>query len=100
MAEEDFTVTVDGLDYKVGDLESDDQQVVAHLRDLDNQLGQVNFRFEQLSAAKAAFSDKLVASLSQKRAEKEEAEKASAASADSSDAPAEASADASQDSDS
>ena len=66
MSQEEFTITVDGKDYKVSDLENEDQQLVAHLRDLDNQLSQVNFKFEQLSASKAFFSDKLVSSLSQK----------------------------------
>lgn len=66
MAEEEFTITVDGNDHKFSDLQSEDQQVVAHLKDLDNQLAQLNFRQDQLNASKAFFSDQLVASLSKK----------------------------------
>lgn len=79
MADEEFTVTVDGQDHKFGDLEANDQQVVAHLKDLDNQLAQLNFRQAQLNASKAFFSDQLVGSLAKKNEE-------NAAAAESSDA--------------
>jgi hypothetical protein len=42
---------------------------VSHIRDLDAQVDQLNFRFEQLNASKSFFSDKLVASLSVKASE-------------------------------
>ena len=78
MTDEEFTITVDGKDHKFGDLETGDQQVVAHLKDLDNQLAQLNFRQDQLSASKAYFSDQLVASLSKASQNADEAEKSDA----------------------
>jgi len=69
MAEEEFTITVADKEYKLSDLGEEEQQIVAHLRDLDSQLAQVNFRFEQLNASKAFFSDRLVGSLSDNKSE-------------------------------
>ncbi len=66
MAEQnDFTITVDGKDYKFDDLEAENKGLVAHIRDLEAQLEQVNFKFEQINASKIFFSDKLVQNLKQ-----------------------------------
>jgi seryl-tRNA synthetase len=63
--ENDFTVTIEGSDYKFSDLTDDNKVLVNHIRDLDAQVEQLNFRFEQLNASKNFFSDKLVWSLNQ-----------------------------------
>lgn len=69
--ENDFMLTVDGKDYKFSDLSDDNKLLVSHIRDLEGQVEQLNYRYEQLTASKTFFSDKLVASL------KEQAEQAS-----------------------
>jgi len=69
MADEDFTITVDNKEYKVNDLDDDNRQVVAHLRDLERQMQEVNFRFEQLNASKAFFSERLITSIRDSEAE-------------------------------
>ena len=61
--ENDFTVTVDGTEHKFNDLNDENKLLVSHIRDLDSQVEQLNFRYEQLSASKSFFSDKLVQSL-------------------------------------
>ena len=61
--ENDFTVTVDGTAHKFNDLNDENKLLVSHIRDLDSQVEQLNFRYEQLSASKSFFSDKLVQSL-------------------------------------
>lgn len=72
--ENDFMLTVDGKDYKFSDLSDDNKLLVSHIRDLEGQVEQLNYRYEQLTASKTFFSDKLVASL------KEQAEQAEQAS--------------------
>ena len=61
--ENDFTVTVDGAEHKFSDLSDENKLLVSHIRDLDSQVEQLNFRYEQLNASKSFFSDKLVQSL-------------------------------------
>lgn len=63
--EQDFTITIDGTKYKFSELESDNQSLVRHIRDLEVQLEQVNFKYEQVHASKLFFSDKLVQNLKQ-----------------------------------
>ena len=55
----------------VQDLSDDNKLLVSHIRDLEGQVEQLNYRYEQLTAYKTFFSDKLVASL------KEQAEQTS-----------------------
>jgi seryl-tRNA synthetase len=69
--ENDFTVTIEGSDYKFSDLTDDNKVLVNHIRDLDAQVEQLNFRFEQLNASKNFFSDKLVWSLNQAKKQAE-----------------------------
>lgn len=69
--ENDFTVTIEGSDYKFSDLTDDNKVLVNHIRDLDAQVEQLNFRFEQLNASKNFFSDKLVWSLNQAKTQAE-----------------------------
>ena len=64
MAEQnDFTITVDGKEYKFDELEAENKALVGHIRDLESQLEQVNFKFEQINASKLFFSDKLIQNL-------------------------------------
>ena len=85
MAEQnDFTITVDGKDYKFDDLEAENKGLVAHIRDLEAQLEQVNFKFEQINASKLFFSDKLIQNLKQP-AEQPDAPAEEAAASESSD---------------
>jgi seryl-tRNA synthetase len=63
--ENDFTLTIEGTEYKFSELTDDNKVLVNHIRDLDQQVEQINFRFEQLNASKNFFSDKLVWSLNQ-----------------------------------
>ena len=42
-------------DYKFSDLTDDNKVLVNHIRDLDAQVEQLNFRFEQLNASKNFF---------------------------------------------
>lgn len=66
MAEQnDFTITVDGKEYKFGELDAENKALVGHIRDLESQLEQVNFKFEQINASKLFFSDKLIQNLKQ-----------------------------------
>ena len=88
--ENDFTVTVDGVDHKYSELNDGAKQLVNHVRDLDGQIEQLNYRFEQLNASKTFFSNQLVASL---QAPAEASEEAPAEASE--EAPAEASEEAS-----
>jgi uncharacterized protein (DUF342 family) len=74
--ENDFMVTIDGSDYKFSQLSNDDKMLVSHIRDLEAQVEQLNFRFEQLSASKSFFADKLVASIRNSKSEENQAESA------------------------
>ena len=86
--ENDFTVTVDGVDHKYSELNDGARQLVNHVRDLDGQIEQLNYRFEQLNASKTFFSNQLVASL---QAPAEASSEEAPAEASSEEAPAEAS---------
>ena len=61
--ENDFMVTVDGSEYKFSELKDENKILVNHIRDIDMQVDQLNFKYEQLTASKTFFSDKLVGSL-------------------------------------
>ena len=74
----DFTITVNDKDFKFSDLSGENKQLVAHIRDLESQIGQVGFRHEQLTASKTFFTDKLVAELSESVEAKSEEAKSDA----------------------
>jgi hypothetical protein len=63
--EQDFTITIEGKQYKYADLEPENKGLVRHIRDLEAQLDQVNFKFEQVNASKLFFSEKLIQNLKQ-----------------------------------
>tara|TARA_Y100001978_G_C23541493_1_gene359962 strand:- start:491 stop:754 length:264 start_codon:yes stop_codon:yes gene_type:complete len=85
MAEQnDFTITVDGKEYKFDELEAENKALVGHIRDLESQLEQVNFKFEQINASKLFFSDKLIQNLKQP-ADQVDAPAEEAATSESSD---------------
>ena len=69
MAETDFTITVDGNEFKFDDLAPENKGLVQHIRDLEGQIEQVNFKFEQINASKLFFSDKLIQNLKQSASE-------------------------------
>lgn len=56
----EMSVTINGKDYLVSDLEQDEQRIVSQLHDIEAQLGQIEFKHEQMSASKLFFSDKLI----------------------------------------
>ena len=72
--ENDFMVTVDGSEYKFSELKDENKILVNHIRDIDMQVDQLNFKYEQLTASKTFFSDKLVASLKEAKAEQQNEE--------------------------
>lgn len=74
--ENDFMLTVDGKDHKFSELSNDNKLLVSHVRDLEGQIEQINFRYEQLNASKTFFSDKLVVSLREEQNSAESAESA------------------------
>ena len=80
--ENDFMLTVDGKDHKFSELSNDNKLLVSHIRDLEGQIEQINFRYEQLNASKTFFSDKLVVSLREEQNSAESAESAESAAAD------------------
>ena len=72
--ENDFMVTVDGSEYKFSELKDENMILVNQIRDIDMQVDQLNFKYEQLTASKTFFSDKLVASLKEAKAEQQNEE--------------------------
>lgn len=63
MENKELTVNINGNDYKVSDLENEEQRLVSQLHDIEAQLSQIEFKHEQVSASKLFFSDKLVNSV-------------------------------------
>ncbi len=63
MENKELTVNINGNDYKVSDLENEEQRLVSQLHDIEAQLSQIEFKHEQVSASKVFFSDKLVNSV-------------------------------------
>ena len=74
--ENDFTITIEGQEHKFSELSDENKQLVSHVKDLENQIDQLNFRYEQLSASKLFFSDKLIESINEKKDAEERAAKA------------------------
>ena len=85
MENKEMTVTIDGNEYKISDLESDEQRLVSQLHDIESQLSQIEFRHEQVSASKLFFSDKLVNSVKE-RTESSKTENSEEVKSESSDA--------------
>ena len=85
MENKEMTVTIDGNEYKISDLESDEQRLVSQLHDIESQLSQIEFRHEQVSASKLFFSDKLVNSVKE-RTESAKTENSEEVKSESSDA--------------
>ena len=63
MENKELTANINGNDYKVSDLENEEQRLVSQLHDIEAQLSQIEFKHEQVSASKVFFSDKLVNSV-------------------------------------
>tara|TARA_B100001057_G_scaffold499286_1_gene609382 strand:- start:217 stop:462 length:246 start_codon:yes stop_codon:yes gene_type:complete len=66
MENKELTVNINGNDYKVSDLENEEQRLVSQLHDIETQLSQIEFKHEQVAASKVFFSDKLVNSVKER----------------------------------
>jgi len=80
MENKDMTVNINGTEYKISDLQNEEQRLVSQLHDIESQLSQIEFKHEQVSASKLFFSDKLINSV---REREEESSKAAASEKDS-----------------
>jgi hypothetical protein len=56
-------ITIDGVEYNTEDLSDEIKYMVAQVKDIDDKLGHLRFQVDQLSAAKIAFSDAIVKSI-------------------------------------
>ena len=52
----DFTITIEDVEYKFSELSDENKATVMQLRDLEGQMRELNFKFEQLNASKTFFS--------------------------------------------
>ena len=53
-------ITIDGVEYKPEDLSDEIKYMVAQVKDIDEQMGHLRFKLDQLTVAKTAFSDAIV----------------------------------------
>ena len=70
----DFTITIEDTEYKFSELSDENKNTVMHIRDIESQMQQLNFKFDQLNASKTFFSQNLIANV---KATKEKEEKES-----------------------
>lgn len=56
-------ISIDGVDYTLEDLTSEQQTMVNHIADLDRKLGNARFNVDQLQFGRNAFMDALKGSL-------------------------------------
>ena len=70
----DFTITIEDTEYKFSELSNENKATVMQLRDLEGQMRELNFKFEQLNASKTFFSQNLIANVKATKEEKEEKE--------------------------
>ena len=56
-------ITIDGIEYNPEDLSDEVKYMVAQVKDIDEKLGHLRFEVDQLNAAKTAFSDAIVKSV-------------------------------------
>jgi hypothetical protein len=67
----DFTITIEDTEYKFSELSDENKASVMQIRDLEGQMQQLNFKFEQLNASKTFFSQNLIANIKATKEEKE-----------------------------
>ena len=70
--EQDLSFSLNGKDYKYSDCTDEQKQIVQQLNDLQGQLTELDFKFNQLSAAKVHFTDMLSEKLKEDSSKKEE----------------------------
>ena len=73
MENKEMTVNINGTEYKISDLQSEEQRLVSQLHDIESQLSQIEFKHEQVSASKLFFSDKLINSVREREEESSKA---------------------------
>jgi len=73
MENKEMTVNINGKEYKVSDLQNEEQRLVSQLHDIESQLSQIEFKHEQVSASKLFFSDKLINSVREREEESSKA---------------------------
>lgn len=56
----DFTITIEDIEHKFSELSDENKATVMQIRDLEGQIQQLNFKFEQLNASKTFFSQNLI----------------------------------------
>lgn len=56
----DFTITIEDTEHKFSELSDENKATVMQIRDLEGQMQQLNFKFEQLNASKTFFSQNLI----------------------------------------
>lgn len=78
--QKDFGFTLNGKEYKYNDCTEEEQVLVQQLNDLQNQIGELEFKHNQVSGAKNHFTDLLVKSIESKDSKKEEESKETAES--------------------
>ena len=67
-----LTFSLNGKDYKYSECTDEQKQIVHQLNDIENQLGELDFKFNQVNAAKTQFTDMLTKSLDKKDSKSEE----------------------------
>ena len=73
MENKEMTVNINGTEYKISDLQTEEQRLVSQLHDIESQLSQIEFKHEQVSASKLFFSDKLINSVREREEESSKA---------------------------
>lgn len=68
----DFTITIEDTEHKFSELSDENKAIVMQIRDLEGQMQQLNFKFEQLNASKTFFSQNLIHNVKSSEAETEE----------------------------
>jgi len=53
-------ITIDGVEYNPEDLTDEVKYMIAQVKDIDEQIGHLRFKLDQLTVAKTAFSDAIV----------------------------------------
>lgn len=56
-------ITLDGIEYDFNEMKPEQQNLVAHIHDLDRKIGSAQFSLDQLNVGKSAFINLLKQSL-------------------------------------
>ena len=67
-----LTFNLNGKDYKYSECTDEQKQMVHQLNDIENQLAELDFKFNQVNAAKNQFTDMLTKSYEKKDSKSEE----------------------------